>query len=377
MDNKVRLTVVLWIFISFSCCWSKTAPTGKAILDIKENWRLGVQAWSFNRFTFYEAIDKTAALGLNYIEAYPGQPLSKEKPNVKFGEMMPPQVRKEVKQKLQEAGVKLVNYGVVNLPNNESQCRRVFDFAKDMGIETIVSEPPPEALDLIERLCKEYKIKVAIHNHPRPARYWHPDKVLAACKGRSLWIGACADTGHWVRSGLDTVEALKKLEGRIISLHFKDVIEGHDCVWGTGTAKVKEMLAELNRQNFKGVFSIEYEYHWENSMPEIAQCIDYFDQLAAKLGQSRWYWPFNGKDLTGWRFKGPKNKSKWTVGIARMSSVNPKTLEIREGEGEMINAAVRHGDSIDIYSEAKFGDCRIELELMVPKGSNSGIYVMG
>ncbi|UCG59136.1 MAG: DUF1080 domain-containing protein, partial [Phycisphaerales bacterium] len=69
--------------------------------------------------------------------------------------------------------------------------------------------------------------------------------------------------------------------------------------------------------------------------------------------------------------------SKWVVGKARMSSEDPKQLVADEGIGEMVNLASRHGESVDIYSKAKFGDCRIELELMVPKGSNSGVYVMG
>ncbi len=43
----------------------------------------------------------------------------------------------------------------------------------------------------------------------------------------------------------------------------------------------------------------------------------------------------------------------------------------------MINLAAQHRDSIDIYSKAKFGDCRVELEVMVPEGANSGIYLMG
>jgi hypothetical protein len=60
-----------------------------------------------------------------------------------------------------------------------------------------------------------------------------------------------------------------------------------------------------------------------------------------------------------------------------MSSENPKLLVAEKGGGEMINLAARHRDSIDIYSKAKFGDCRIELEVMVPEGANSGIYVMG
>ena len=88
---------------------------------------------------------------------------------------------------------------------------------------------------------------------------------------------------------------------------------------------------------------------------------------------------FNGKDLNEWLVKGNKEKSKWVVGTARMSSENPKLLVNKGGDGEMINLVARNGESIDIYSnsKAKFGDCRIELEVMVPKGSNSGIYVMG
>jgi len=89
---------------------------------------------------------------------------------------------------------------------------------------------------------------------------------------------------------------------------------------------------------------------------------------------------FNGVDLTGWPVKGAEERSKWVVGTAKMSAENPQLLVDEGGFGEMINLAGRHGDSIDIFSEAskaKFGDCRLELQVMVPKGSNSGIYVMG
>ncbi|KPK44061.1 MAG: hypothetical protein AMJ65_04105 [Phycisphaerae bacterium SG8_4] len=86
---------------------------------------------------------------------------------------------------------------------------------------------------------------------------------------------------------------------------------------------------------------------------------------------------FDGKSLDDWHVKGESSKSKWAVGKAKMSQENPNMLLNEGGSGEMINLAARHGDSIDIYSDRKFGDCRIELQLMVPKGSNSGIYVMG
>jgi sugar phosphate isomerase/epimerase len=383
----VAFTIILVVVALFIWCAARACAAELA----KPDWRLCIQAWTFNRFTFYEAVDKTESLGLHYIEAYPGQRLSKEKPDVKFDHNVSAEIREEVKKKLKAAGVKLVNYGVVGLPNNEQECRKVFDFAKDMGIETIVSEPPEDAFELVDKLCQEYKINVAIHNHAKPSHYWDPNIVLSVCKGRSSRIGACADTGHWFRSEVNPVEAIKKLEGRITGLHFKDISEGHDVIWGTGKCDAGAMLTELARQNFKGTFSIEYEYNWENSTPEIAQCIPFFQKTAAELKQTTsesgkpavepkpagWQEVFNGKDLNDFEVKGERNKAKWVVGTAAISPDNPKLLVSGGGGSELINLAAQHGDSLDIYSKARFGDCRIELELMVPQGSNSGIYLMG
>ncbi len=258
----------------------------------KLGWHLGCQAYSFNRFTFQEAVGKNASLGLRYIEAYPGQKLSKEKPDVKIGESMSPESRKEVKKLLADAGVKLVNFGVCGLSQNEDSCRKTFDFAKDMGIETLVSEPHPDALDTIEKLCDQYKINMAIHNHPAPSRYWNYETVLEACKGRTKRIGACADTGHWMRSGINPLDAVKALEGRIISFHFKDLNKygrqgSHDVPWGTGKADIKAILTEVYRQRLQAVFSIEYEHNWMNSLPEIAESVKYFDKVAAQLAASK------------------------------------------------------------------------------------------
>ncbi len=254
----------------------------------KCGWRLGMQTYSFRAYTLYEAIDKSASLGLKYIESYPGQKLSPDKPDVRFGHRMPVELRQGVKDKLAHAGIKNICYGVTGFRNDERQCRQVFDFAKDMGIEIITAEPNGLAFDIIEKLCKEYDIKVAIHNHPKPSRYWSPDKVLAHIKGRDKRIGVCADTGHWMRSGLDPVECLKKLEGRIISLHFKDLNgsndpKAHDVVWGTGTGNVKAQLRELKRQGGNYVFSIEYEHNWTNSMPDIRECIDWYKKAVKDL----------------------------------------------------------------------------------------------
>jgi len=86
--------------------------------------------------------------------------------------------------------------------------------------------------------------------------------------------------------------------------------------------------------------------------------------------------PFNGKDLSGWVLKQPQG-NQWVAGIAKMDPVNPRELAVTEpteGEGQLVNKKA-HG--VDIYTEQKFGDCTVTLELMVPKGSNSGVYLMG
>lgn len=262
------------------------APRGAPSAE-KLGWRLGCQAYSFNRVTFFEAVDKNASLGLKYLEMYPGQRLSPQHPDVRVGHDMPAEARQAVKQKLAQAHTRLVCYGVVGLSKDEKASRKVFDFAKEMGIEVIVSEPPEDAFDTLERLCEEYGISVALHNHPRPSRYWNPDTVLAACKGRSKRIGACADTGHWMRSDIKPLDAIRKLQGRIISFHFKDLNafgrQAHDVPWGTGKAEVRPILQEVHRQGLRAPFSIEYEYNWENSLPEIAQCVAYFEKVAAEL----------------------------------------------------------------------------------------------
>jgi hypothetical protein len=83
--------------------------------------------------------------------------------------------------------------------------------------------------------------------------------------------------------------------------------------------------------------------------------------------------PFNGKDLSGWKTKGPAEKSKWKVGKAALDPAAANKLVVADGN-ELVNTA---GGGVDLYTEAKFGDAVIEVELMVPKGSNSGVYVMG
>jgi len=143
-------------------------------------------------------------------------------------------------------------------------------------------------LDLVEKLVKEFDIRVAIHEHARRAndaeyKLWDPNYVLSLVKNRYRRSGACADTGHWVRSGLKPVECLQILKGRIMSSHLKDLNEfgnpdAHDVPFGQGVSGVKEILDELKRQGFDGNISIEYEYHMEHPLPEVKECVKFVQE---------------------------------------------------------------------------------------------------
>jgi hypothetical protein len=88
--------------------------------------------------------------------------------------------------------------------------------------------------------------------------------------------------------------------------------------------------------------------------------------------------PFNGKSLAGWKPKAEgTTKSQWTVGAAKLDPADPKKLKVTPGGNELINKTDGHGQSLDLYSTTLHGDAVITLEVMVPKESNSGIYVMG
>ena len=243
---------------------------------------IGCQAWTFNRFSVFEAIEKTAATGAKTIEFFPGQKLSAEQKDVKFGHEAAPEVWEKVKAKLKKHGITPVAYGVVGLSKDEAASRKVFEFAKYFGIRVINTESV-DAIDTFEKLVKEYDIKVGFHDHPKREknpeyRMWDPNYILEVCKGRDARIGSCADTGHWVRSGLKPVDAIRILKGRIMSSHLKDLNvapNGHDVVYGTGVSDVKSILDEFAAQGFTGPISIEYEYKQEDNLAEAKQCIEF------------------------------------------------------------------------------------------------------
>jgi sugar phosphate isomerase/epimerase len=246
---------------------------------------LGCQAYTFHRFTAFEAIEKTAAAGGRAIEFYPGQSLSPDDKASKVDENATDETIEKLKSKAKRHGLLIVNFGVVGIPKDEAGARKVFEFAKKLGVRAITIEPSADQIDLIEKLIREFNIAAGIHCHPKRAnkpdyKLWDPHYVFSLVKDRDPRFGVCADVGHWTRSSVDAVAGLKIFEGRVISVHLKDIIESgnpdaSDLPLGLGVTNVKGILRELRRQKFDGNISIEYERDWENTVPDIAQCVGY------------------------------------------------------------------------------------------------------
>lgn len=282
------IPLVLCAFCLTNCSEQAASTSGStdttATASVND-WKLGVQLWTFHEFQFVTAIEKTDSAGIKNIEAFLGQPLGGNFQG-NFDVNTSPETRTAIRQLLQSKGITMVAFGVV-VPGSIDEWRKTFQLGKDMGVRYITAEPLKHHLDSVNMLSGEFGIPVAIHDHPRPSAYAHPDSVLAAMNGRPN-IYACADVGHWARSGYDVVDCLKKLEGRIIGGHLKDVkvfnqTDAADTRLGTGVIKFPDVFAELKRQGFNGMLSIENEANWQNNVPDVIYNKNYYEEQTAKL----------------------------------------------------------------------------------------------
>ena len=256
-------------------------------------WSIGPQIYSFNRFPFDEAIKMVAACGTPSFEQFTfGQRVSRDI-NVTVGpDLLKPENKdhlKRVKDLLAETGCFMHAVGVCG------SGRADFEFAAEFKIPLLNTEPNARELEGVNKLADEFKINVGLHNHPRDSYYWNPDVVLGHLKDLGPRVGACADTGHWLRSGLNPLECIKKLKGRIVGFHIKDLKKSGDnydadCVFGQGEVGIADILKEFathDRTEFKIPFSIEYEADWNNNQPKIAESVKFFDATAREIVQAR------------------------------------------------------------------------------------------
>lgn len=294
----MRILTIVAVAASLTFCSSAWAQEGQRPRQGRPGRgapgvRLAIQLYTFNKLTFTEAVDKAKDLNVRFVEGFAWHKISPDTGDAQLNHKAPAEAITKAQKKLEDAGIRLVSYYVSNFGKDEAEAAKVFEFAKKMGIEFFVAEPKADQLKMLDKLAQEHGVKIAIHNHPKKAgddeyKNWDPAGVMKMIEPYSKAIGVCADTGHWIRSGLDPVESLKKCEGRLIGLHLKDVHEkgaaGHDVPFGTGVGNFKAQLEELKRQNFRGVVAIEYEHNMGNNTEDVRQCAQAFRRTAREIG---------------------------------------------------------------------------------------------
>jgi type 1 glutamine amidotransferase/sugar phosphate isomerase/epimerase len=232
--------------------WGQMRTAASPILG----WRVGVATRGFRSLTFSEAAGKADALGVANIEGSSTEKLSAEIPKNLDSNLAPGELT-AVRDRLRALNLRMPAYLIPTMKPDERALRRLFEFAKNLGIETIVSSPSAETLPALDKLAEEFGINVALQNRTRqetPA-YWEPSGAVRVLEGRSKRIGVCADTGYWLQEGIKPLDGLALVKDRLLAVHLRDRSalggKGRDVALGSGVASLAEFLREMYRLGLK------------------------------------------------------------------------------------------------------------------------------
>ena len=194
---------------------------------------------------------------------------------------------------LDQHGLTPYTFGVARTSLDHEDNRKLFEFAKVMGIQLIVVEPDDFAVfESLERLVKEYDIKVAIHNHGIRTLYGNPLVVRNVIKHLDPRIGVCLDTGWVTAAGFDPSQVFRDYEGRVFDIHLKDKrterTQGDDVHFdthiGQGEGKLASFLGVLREDGFEGVLALETDSREFAREPEgfVTTAVEFFETQAKK-----------------------------------------------------------------------------------------------
>jgi inosose dehydratase len=262
------------------------AASKKQQPDPYGGFTVGIQSYSFRQFSLEQCLVQTQKLGLHYMEFYRGHvPLDATAGQVKA-----------VLNLCRQYQITPIAFGVENFTNNHNNNRRVFEFARNLGVRYLSADPNPDSFDSLDKLVAEFNIGIAIHPHGPSGkqlhRWYNAETIMNAVKNHDRRIGSCLDTGHLIRCAqapfgvkLDPAEQIRRMGARNFGLHLKDHDNQKrtDVVFGRGVLNVLSVLEALREVKFQGYISIEYEANPKNPAPDISACLDVFRDSVRKL----------------------------------------------------------------------------------------------
>lgn len=248
-----------------------------SLAGLKQSWaltlkkprlQLGIQLYSLRSFTLDAALKHAADVGFSQVEFYSG--------------MLPvdssADVIAETKKKVSDLGLTISAHGVNRISKDAKANEQLFEFAKSLGIKNITIDPDPDSFDQLDELVKAFDLRVAIHNHGPRHRYNKVVDVLRAIENHDERIGACADLGHYIRSGENATEVIRLLKGRLYGIHLKDFATMEDkaqgVILGKGHLDVTGVIDALVAVDFPadGALSLEYEENPKDPIADIKAC---------------------------------------------------------------------------------------------------------
>ena len=234
--------------------------------------KVGIASYSFRKLPLEVAIKGINRVELKYVSV-------KE---VHLPLNSTTEERKEVAQKFKDAGITPISCGNISMKNDEAKLRNSFEYARDLGVPTIVCIPEPAALPLLEKLVKEFDIRLAIHNHgPEQKDFPSPNEVWNAVKDMDERIGLCIDVGHTARAGVDPAEVIVKYKSRLYDMHFKDIsdLKGNpgkvEVEVGRGVLDIRGMLKALLEIQYAHHVGFEHERTADDPLPGLAESVGY------------------------------------------------------------------------------------------------------
>jgi sugar phosphate isomerase/epimerase len=277
MNKTHRRNFIKIAGLAISGTFMPRFSTGTPRLKGSEKIKLGIASYTFREFSLEETIRMTNKVGMEYI-ALKSMHLPLDKTDNEI---------REVKNKIEKAGIKLYGAGVIYM-KNEDEVENAFRYAKAAGMKTIIGVPNHDLLDLVEKKVKETDIQVAIHNHgPGDDLYPSPESIIEKVGNRDKRIGMCMDIGHTQRIGLDPASEALKYFDRLLDVHLKDVDkstpEGDTVEIGRGIIDIKSFLQVLLENQYSGIASFEYEKDGDDPLAGLAESIGYVKGVLSLL----------------------------------------------------------------------------------------------
>jgi sugar phosphate isomerase/epimerase len=240
--------------------------------------KIGVASYTFSRLPRDVTIAGIRRVGVHYVSIKEAHlPLKSTA-----------EQRKAVVTEFREAGITPLSCGNISMRGGESELRNAFEYARDAGIPAIVCAPSRENLPALDRLVKEFNIKLAIHNHgPEDRTFPSPLDVWKAVEKLDERIGLCIDVGHTTRAGVDPVRAIRTCAARLYDVHLKDLVSREPNARvievGRGVLDIRGILQALRDVGFSGHVGLEHEKDMNDPLPGVAESIGYIRGTLASM----------------------------------------------------------------------------------------------